>query len=191
VEFSHHSLPAEKNLKEDPATYPQGAESIICIICSKESQFYRVILVLPSNWQTSLSVHGRSTISLPEKGKIHYFPLHNLNLYKQYASQAFVIQLVTLSPSIRATILDNSTIEKIIKNFCNCFQYKLKHFYSFSVFMIQAWKTYHNQVIKPKDVRVAIRSKLSTETRAFLAINTPQSETNLPIILSEDEEAAK
>jgi hypothetical protein len=57
--------------------------------------------------------------------------------------------------------------------------------------MIQAWKTYHNQVIKPKDVRVAIRSKLSTETRAFLAINTPQSETNLPIILSEDEEAAK
>jgi hypothetical protein len=115
VEFSHHSLPAEKNLKEDPATYPKGAESIIFIICSKESQFYRVILVLPSNWQTSLSVHGRSTISLPEKGKIHYFPLHNLNLYKQYASQAFVIQLVTLSPSIRATILDNATIEKIIK----------------------------------------------------------------------------
>jgi hypothetical protein len=126
VEFSHHSLPAEKNLKEDPATYPQGAESIICIICSKESQFYRVILVLPSNWQTSLSVHGRSTISLPEKGKIHYFPLHNLNLYKQYASQASVIQLVTLSPSIRATILDNSTIEKIIKKDENNQQKKKK-----------------------------------------------------------------
>ncbi|EFX64091.1 hypothetical protein DAPPUDRAFT_118553 [Daphnia pulex] len=30
---------------------------------------------------------------------------------------------------------------------------------------------YHNQVIKPNDVRVAIRSKLSTETRAILAMN--------------------
>lgn len=37
--------------------------------------------------------------------------------------------------------------------------------------MIQAWKVYHNQVIKPNDVRVAIRSRLSTETRAILAMN--------------------
>jgi hypothetical protein len=32
--------------------------------------------------------------------------------------------------------------------------------------MIKAWKTYHSMDIKSKEVRDAIRSKLSTETRA-------------------------
>ena len=49
---------------------------------------------------------------IQKKVKNHF--LNNLNFYNQYASQAPIIQLVTLSPSIRATILDNTTIEKII-----------------------------------------------------------------------------
>lgn len=43
--------------------------------------------------------------------------------------------------------------------------------------MIQTWKKYYNQVIKPKDVWLAIRSKLSNETRVILApVNTPPLE---------------
>jgi hypothetical protein len=51
VEFSHHTLPAEKNLKEKPATYPQDAELSILyfLVFSKESKYHRVILALPSN----------------------------------------------------------------------------------------------------------------------------------------------
>ena len=129
VEFSHHSLPAEKNLKEDPATYPQGAELIIFIICSKESQFYRVILVLPYIGRHHCPSMADQPSPYQKKKKIHYFPLHNLNFYNQYASQAPIIQLVTLSPSIRATILDNTTIEKkkIIKKDENN-QQKLRHY---------------------------------------------------------------
>ncbi|KZS03747.1 Uncharacterized protein APZ42_033457 [Daphnia magna] len=70
------------------------------------------------------------------------------------------------------------------------FQDKLKRFYSFSVFMIQAWKVYHNQVIKPKDERVAIRSKLSTESRAILAINTTDLEPGVNTIDEVNEDSA-
>ncbi|XP_045022801.1 regulator of nonsense transcripts 2-like [Daphnia magna] len=53
-----------------------------------------------------------------------------------------------------------------------------------------AWKVYHNQVIKPKDVRVAIRSKLSTETRAILAINTTDLEPGVNTIDEANEDSA-
>ena len=44
--------------------------------------------------------------------------------------------------------------------------------------MIQVWKSYNGENIKPKQVRDAIRSKLSTETRALLSVmNTPPSKT--------------
>ncbi|KAK4013681.1 hypothetical protein OUZ56_026233 [Daphnia magna] len=59
-----------------------------------------------------------------------------------------------------------------------------------TLFMIQAWKVYHNQVIKPKDVRVAIRSKLSTETRAILAINTTDLEPGVNTIDEANEDSA-
>ncbi|KAK4021246.1 hypothetical protein OUZ56_003165 [Daphnia magna] len=45
------------------------------------------------------------------------------------------------------------------------------------IFMVQAWKTYHGDVIQPKQVREAIRSKHSTETRALQsAMLTPPPE---------------
>ena len=44
--------------------------------------------------------------------------------------------------------------------------------------MIQVWKIYHGEKIKPKQVRDTIRSKLSTETRALLSVmNNPPSDT--------------
>ncbi|KAK4030936.1 hypothetical protein OUZ56_024361 [Daphnia magna] len=59
-----------------------------------------------------------------------------------------------------------------------------------TLFMIQAWKVYHNQVIKPKDERVAIRSKLSTESRAILAINTTDLEPGVNTIDEANEDSA-
>jgi hypothetical protein len=71
--------------------------------------------------------------------------------------------------------------------FVQLFQKKLKRFYSFSVFIIQVWKTYNNQVIKPKNFRLALSSKLSTETRAILAINTTDLESGVNTIGEEED----
>ncbi|XP_045022819.1 stress response protein NST1-like [Daphnia magna] len=49
---------------------------------------------------------------------------------------------------------------------------------------------YHNQVIKPKDERVAIRSKWSTESRAILAINTTDLEPGVNTIDEANENSA-
>ncbi|KAI9553726.1 hypothetical protein GHT06_021662 [Daphnia sinensis] len=46
-----------------------------------------------------------------------------------------------------------------------------------TLFMIKAWESYHGQKIKEKEVRDAIRTKLSTETRAAShLLNTPQTD---------------
>ncbi|EFX80066.1 hypothetical protein DAPPUDRAFT_244218 [Daphnia pulex] len=58
------------------------------------------------------------------------------------------------------------------------------------IFMIQAWRVYLNQVIKPKDVRVATCSKFSTETRAILAISTTDLEPGVNTIDEANEDPA-